>query len=270
MLNRQHLELLQTAVCSLFLLLLVFGIVSTLTMSTPSVAVAQEEGAESAEGAKEESSILSWMFEALGYGYSIIFLGLSFTLVSLFIMNLLMARRDNVVPADLVESFEAHLDEKQYQEAYDLAKSDESFLGQVLTAGLGKLSAGYAQSIEAMQEVGEEESMKMDHRLSYLALIGTVAPMLGLFGTVDGMIRAFRVIATSDATPKPQDLAKGISTALFTTLVGLAIAIPAISAYNIMRNRVARLVLEVGILSEGLMGRFESVGQKKKPAGGGE
>lgn len=267
MLNRQHLEMLQAAVCSLLLLLLLFGIVSAWTMSTPSVAVAQEEGDE---GAKEESSVLGWMFEALGYGYSIIFLGLSFTLVSLFIMNLLMARRDNVVPADLVDSFEAHLDEKQYQEAYDLAKSDESFLGQVLTAGLGKLSAGYAQSIEAMQEVGEEESMKMDHRLSYLALIGTVAPMLGLFGTVDGMIRAFRVIATSEAAPKPQDLAKGISTALFTTLVGLAIAIPAISAYNIMRNRVARLVLEVGILSEGLMGRFQSVGQKKKPAEGGE
>ena len=72
-------------------------------------------------------------------------------------------------------------------------------------------------------------------------------------------------IATSDSTPKPQELASGISTALFTTLVGLAIAIPAISAYNIMRNRISRLVLEVGIISEGLMGRFQSVG-KKKPA----
>jgi biopolymer transport protein ExbB len=61
-------------------------------------------------------------------------------------------------------------------------------------------------------------------------------------------------------------LAAGISTALFTTLVGLAIAIPAIAAYNILRNRIARLVLEVGILSEGLMSRFENVGgQKKQP-----
>jgi biopolymer transport protein ExbB len=264
MFNRQHLEILQAMLCSLLLLFFVFGAVSALTISTPLVASAQDTDEEGASE-KDESSVLGWMFSALGYGYSIIFLALSFTLVSLFIMNLLMARRDNIVPEELVENFEACLDEKQYQEAYDLAKSDESFLGLVLTAGLGKLSAGYAQSIEAMQEVGEEESMKLEHRLSYLALIGTVAPMLGLFGTVDGMIRAFRVIATSDSTPKPQELAAGISTALFTTLVGLAIAIPAISAYNIMRNRISRLVLEVGIISEGLMGRFQSLG-KKKPA----
>ena len=251
MFNRQHLGLLQAALCSLLLLFFIFGVVSTLTMSTPLVASAQD-AEEDGGGEKEEASVLGWMFNAFGLGYSVIFLGLSFTLVSLFIMNVLMARRDNIVPEELVDNFEQCLDDKQYQEAYDLAKSDESFLGQVLTAGLGKLSSGYAQSIEAMQEVGEEESMK-------------VAPMLGLFGTVDGMIRSFRVIATSDSTPKPQELASGISTALFTTLVGLAIAIPAISAYNIMRNRISRLVLEVGIISEGLMGPFQSVG-KKKPA----
>ena len=93
--------------------------------------------------------------------------------------------------------------------------------------------------------------------------VGTISPMLGLFGTVHGMIESFQVIALSDATPQAQELADGISTALFTTLVGLAIAIPAIAAYNILRNRVSRLVLEVGIISEGLMSRFQSVGGKK-------
>jgi hypothetical protein len=92
-----------------------------------------------------------------------------------------------------------------------------------------------------MQEVGEEENMKMEHRLSYLALIGTISPMVGLFGTVHGMIASFQVIARGGATPKPSELAQGISTALMTTLVGLAIAIPAIAAYNILRNRVAQL-----------------------------
>ena len=72
------------------------------------------------------------------------------------------------------------------------------------------------------------------------------------------MIVSFKVIADHpDVTPKPYELADGISTALVTTLVGLAIAIPAIAAYNILRNRVSRLVLEVGIVSEGLMSRFE-------------
>ena len=92
------------------------------------------------------------------------------------------------------------------------------------------------------------------------------APMIGLMGTVAGMIGSFQTIAESTTSPKPSELADGISTALFTTLVGLAIAIPAISAYNILKNRVARLVLEVGILSEGLMSRFSALGKK---GGGG-
>jgi biopolymer transport protein ExbB len=211
-----------------------------------------------------EMSLLSEALTALGWFYTVSFLILSFLLVALMVMNLLTARRENVCPSTLVEGFEKHLDGKQYQEAYELAKSDDSYLGQVLAAGLSKLSSGYPQAIEAMQEVGEEENMKMDHRLSYMALIGTVSPMLGLFGTVDGMIRSFSVIAHAVGTPPPSELAKGVATALWTTLVGLAIAIPAVAAFGIIKNRLDRRVLEVGIISEGLMARFENVGPRKK------
>ena len=105
--------------------------------------------------------------------------------------------------------------------------------------GSPKLSRGYNKALEGMQEVGEEESMKLEHRLSYMALIGNLSPMIGLFGTVHGMIASFQVIALGGASPKPAELAAGISTALFTTLIGLAIAIPAIAAYNVIRNRVS-------------------------------
>jgi biopolymer transport protein ExbB len=87
--------------------------------------------------------------------------------------------------------------------------------------------------------------------------------MFGLLGTVDGMVQAFEVIARSTVSPKPADLAEGIATALVTTLVGLWLAIPAICAFNILRNRFARLVLEVGIVSENLMSRFQNVGGQK-------
>ena len=123
--------------------------------------------------------------------YSVIFLCLSFALVAVFVMNVLMARRESILPQHLIDGFEAHLNAKKYQEAYELAKNDESFLGKVLSAGLARLSSGYPQAIEAMQEVGEEENMKLEHRLSYLALIGTISPMFGLLGTVDGMVQAF-------------------------------------------------------------------------------
>jgi len=209
----------------------------------------------------DEISYLQWAARSLGWFYGLVFLGLSFTLVALFVMNLLTARRENVLPISLITQFEQHLDEKQYQQAYELAKTDESFLGHVLSAGLSKVTVGYNQAIEAMQEVGEEENMRLEHRLSYLALIGSLSPMIGLLGTVHGMIDSFKTIAnTATGAPDPQALAQGISTALFTTLVGLSLAIPALAAYNLLRNRVARLVLEVGIVSEGLMSRFQ-----KKP-----
>jgi len=216
-------------------------------------------GGGDGESDNDESSVLGWIVESLGYGYLLIFLALSFTLVSLMVMNILASRRENLVPQELVDGFEEKLNEKEFQSAYDLARTDESVLGQVLSAGLAKLSKGYNRALESMQEVGEEESMKLEHRLSYMALIGNLSPMIGLFGTVHGMISSFQIIATSGSTPEPSELAKGISTALFTTLIGLAIAIPALAAYNILRNRVARLLLEVGVSSENLMSRFEDV-----------
>ncbi|MCC9604936.1 MotA/TolQ/ExbB proton channel family protein [Blastopirellula sp. JC732] len=224
-------------------------------------AAAPAAGAAPTEEPPKKLDALTWTMQALSY-YFFIFLLISVIFVALFVMCLLNARRDNVVPLHLVESFEACLDENKVQEAYDLAKEDDTFLGKVLSAGLEKVSLGYDKAIEAMQEVGEEENMKLDHRLSYLALIGSLSPMIGLFGTVDGMIRAFSVIALGGATPNPAELANGISTALMTTLVGLAIAIPAIASFSILRNRVDRLALEVGITSEGLMSRFQTVGRK--------
>lgn len=250
-----------TGLLALTLLLGGVGVVATL--ATPDVAFAQDDGAGDAASVAttgEKMNYLSWVAKSLGWGYSIVFLALSFTLVALFVMNLLQASRNNVVPEDLVEGFEEYLNANQYTEAYELASADESFLGKVLSAGLAKLSGGgdYPHAIEAMQEVGEEENMKLEHRLSYMALIGTISPMIGLMGTVQGMISAFETIATTaTGAPKPTELAGNISTALFTTLAGLMIAIPAIAAYNILRNRIARLVLEVGIVSEGLMSRFQ-------------
>ena len=210
---------------------------------------------------KEAVSALGWLIEALGI-YLIVFLLISVALVSLMIMNFLAVRRSVVCPPDLIDAFQAHLDEKQYQEAYELAKADESFLGNVLSAGLSKVSTSYKHAVAAMQDIGAEENMKLDHRASYLALIGTLAPMIGLLGTVDGMIRSFYTIATAGTSPDANKLAEGISTALLTTLVGLLIAIPAIAAYNIFKNMIQKLVLDVGITSDNLMGRFEKVGTK--------
>ena len=250
------------AACALAMLLMIPGVFTAISLGDPTPAVAQDSNDD--KGASSDSeSLLGKAITSLGIVFGPLFLIVSFALVALIVMNILTARRDNIAPIHLVEGFEDHLNEKRFQEAYEMAKNDDSFLGLVLSAGLAKLSGGHSQAIEAMQEVGEEENMKLDHKLSYIALIGTVAPMLGLLGTVVGMIQAFMHIG--DAAGGQVDaskLAGDISTALWTTFVGLAIAIPAIAAFTILRNRVSRLVLEVGILSEGLMGRFQNVGKK--------
>ncbi len=224
--------------------------------------------APAADGLPPQKSFLKWTIDASGPFGAIIGL-LSFLMVAMIMMNALQLRRDNIIPSEFIEHFEQKLNAKDYQGAYELAKTDESLVARMLTVGLGRLNRGYSEAIEGMQEVGEDENMTMEHRLSYLGMIGTIAPMLGLMGTVQGMIMSFRVIANSTTTPKPYELAEGISTALVTTIEGLIVAIPAMIAFGIFKNRVARFMLELGIIAEGLMSRFAALGKKTASAPGG-
>jgi len=242
------------------------------TTSSQVMAQGEDDAAADPAPAQDDAPVkqrnfLSWMIDALGWFWLLVFAALSFVMVALIMMNLLQVRRDVLLPNDFVEEFEQKLNGKDFQGAYEIARNDDSFVARVLASGMGRLSRGYPEAVEGMQEAGEDENMALEHRLSYLALIGTVAPMLGLMGTVQGMIASFEKISSSAVSPKPSELAEGISTALFTTLIGLGIAVPAMVFYSILKNRIQRLVLEIGMVSEGLMSRFAAVGKGSKPAG---
>jgi len=208
---------------------------------------------------EESMTLLGWIWKSLGFGYSVIFLSLSFILTAVVLINLVKTRRQRVLPTELIEEFEADLREKKYQHAYEVASGSETMLGAMLAAGLASLSSGHAKSMEAVEGACEEETMKLQHRAGYAALIGATSPMVGLFGTVHGMIRSFEKIATANTTPSAQVLAEGISTALFTTLLGLALAIPAMAVYHLIRNRVEKLTLEANLICEALMRPFSKV-----------
>ena len=229
----------------------------------PTVALAQDDLADEEGAQPEGESMLVFYYNALGLRYVIIFLLLSFALVALLVMCFLQIRREALMPKALREGFEAHLDAKEFQQAYDLAKADDSYLGHVLAAGMSKIQSGHAVAAEAMQESEDEEAMKLEHKISYVSLIGALAPMFGLLGTVDGMVGAFMVIAKSATAPKPSELAIGISQALITTLIGLWLAIPAIACFSLFKNWLQKLNGEVAEESERLMSRFQSVGVKK-------
>jgi len=222
----------------------------------PTVAMAQEEDA-AADGATEGESMLVFYYKALGLRYVIVFLALSFALVALLVMCFMQIRSAVLMPKGLSDAFEAHLEAKEYQQAYELAKADDSYLGHVLAAGMAKMTTGYGPAVEAMQAEEGEQAMKLDHKVSYVSLIGALAPMFGLLGTVDGMVAAFMVIAKSATAPKPSELAVGISQALITTLIGLWLAIPAIACFALFKNWLQKLNGDIDGEAMRLMSRFQ-------------
>ena len=181
---------------------------------------------------------------------------MSFYLIALVVWMALNYRSSSTVPAGLLRDVQDLLDQTKYNEAYHRLVGDSSFLARVLAAGVRKLPSGLAQAQRASELANESTTMEMEHRTTYLATVGTLGPMIGLVGTVYGMIIAFRVIAVEGSTPQANQLAAGISTALYATLEGIAISIPAIFFYALFRNRIARLSLEVGMTAELLLEQF--------------
>ena len=138
----------------------------------------------------------------------------------------------------------------------------------MLAAGVRKLPSGLPHAVRAMELANEDATMEMEHRTTYLATVGTLGPMIGLVGTVYGMILSFRVIAPEGSSPQASQLAAGISTALFATLEGIAMSIPAIYFYAMFRNRIARLSLEVAMAAEPLLEQFAPGVRRRRPGPG--
>ena len=226
---------------------------------------AAEEAAPAAAPAPGKSYLM-WIITASGPFGAMIALE-SFLLVAMIAMNMMQFRREMFMPAALIETFEQKVGAKDYQGAYEAAKASDSYLGKLLASGMARLSKGFEEAQAGMNEAADDEAMALDHKLSYTGLIVATAPMLGLLGTVQGMIDSFRVIAESETSPKPKELAEGIMTALVTTMEGLVVAIPAIFAFGLFKNKLARLQYDVSLVAEGLMSRFAGLGTAaKKPA----
>jgi biopolymer transport protein ExbB len=200
-------------------------------------------------------SFLAWMARASG-PIGLVIAAMSFYLVALVVWMALRYRTSIAMPRPLVRELQDLLEQKKYSEAYHRLVADNSLLAQILTAGVRKLPVGLPLAQRAMELANEDATMEMEHRTTYLATVGTLGPMIGLVGTVYGMIMAFRVIALEGSSPQASQLAAGISTALFATLEGIAISIPAIFFYSMFRNRIARLSLEVAMGAEPLLEQF--------------
>jgi biopolymer transport protein ExbB len=229
-----------------------------LTASRAQEASLPHVGGDAADGVARvdaTETFLGWMIRASGL-IGLVILAMSFYLIALVAWMALQYRRSVAVPEALLREVTELLERKQYTEAYQRLAADPSFLARVLAAGVRKLPSGIPPAHRALELANDDATMEMEHRTTYLATVGTLGPMIGLVGTVYGMILSFRVIATAGASPQASQLAAGISTALFATLEGIALSIPAIYFHALFRNRIARLSLEVELAAETLLEQF--------------
>ena len=214
-----------------------------------------EADADASGKAEDQETFLRWMIRASG-PIGLVILLMSFYLIALVAWMGMHYRRSVALPERLLRDVADLLSMKQYTEAYARLAADSSFVARVLAAGVRKLPQGVPTAQRAMEMVNDDVTMEMEHRTTYLATVGALGPMIGLVGTVYGMILSFQVIATAGSSPQASQLAEGISTALFATLEGIALAIPAISFHALFRNRIARLSLEVEAAAESLLDQF--------------
>jgi biopolymer transport protein ExbB len=199
---------------------------------------------------KPRRNLLQWAIDASG-PIGLFLLCLSVYFVALIIKLFLELRVSEAVPVDLVEKLEVAIKDKKFQEAYDACKDNDSFLARLVRTGVANLPNGRAEAKEAMANVQDEVVTLMETRISYLAIIGTLGPMIGLVGTIAGMIASFQEIANSvGGQVKPEKVAEGISTALFITLEGVSLSVPAIFFFAFFRNRIAQMTLETAKVAD--------------------
>jgi biopolymer transport protein ExbB len=249
-----------------------FALISLLALFTLTFVVAgwqplraQEEGAP-AEGQaelKEAPSFLTHMVKSAGPIFGPLILIVSIALVALIVLLAMDLRMVVAIPPDFVEEFTDTVNKRKFKEAFELAKGDNSFLARVLTAGMARLQYGIDDAREVILNTVDSIKASKEQLITYLATIGTLGPLIGLVGTVFGMIMSFMELSRG-GTPRADKLADGISHALVVTLLGVALSVPAIFCHAFFRNRLIRISMDTSNIADDLLTQMYH--NSRKPA----
>ena len=163
-------------------------------------------------------------------------LGTSMTMLTFIIQLFITMRDEQLAPSALVASLDSTIRAGNYQEAWEICRANKAYIAQVLKGALERLGRGKEAVETALIEHGIREGQTLKTKNSYLSVIGVIAPMIGLLGTVIGMMGAFAVLGSSGVAD-PRTLALRIGEVLMATASGLFIAIPAFIFYYYFRNR---------------------------------
>jgi len=244
-----------------------------LLLDHPQSAYGQDEGAqggaEQTENARPEASaaqpsLFKHIARSAGPFFGLVLGLISVSLVALIVLLSIDLRMPMAIPPAFVEEFTDTVNKRRFREAFDLARADNSYLGRVLTAGMGRLQYGIEDARETAYHMVDSIKAGKEQLITYLATIGSLGPMLGLVGTVYGMILSFMELSQPGKTPNPQKLADGISHALVITLLGIALAVPAIFCHAFFRNRLIRISMDTANVADDLLTQMYH--NSKRPA----
>ena len=168
----------------------------------------------------------------------------SIVAAAIFLERLWTLQSKRVLPAELTEKVWRWVEQRQIQDKHIAALQQNSPLGKILAAGLANRNRDRAVIRESIEDTGRHVVHELDRFIGMLGTIASLSPLMGLLGTVFGMIRTFNAITVS-GIGNPASLAGGIAEALITTAAGLTVAIPALLAYKYLRGRVQGLVVQM-------------------------
>jgi biopolymer transport protein ExbB len=193
------------------------------------------------------------MIKSVGIFMGLILGTLSISLVALVVLLAMDVRMGDSVPPAFVEEFTDTVNKRRFKEAYELAKNDTSFLARVLTAGMARLQYGIEDARETAMNTVESIKSGKEQLTTYLATIGSLGPLLGLVGTVYSMVGAFQDMAIPNEPVDPHKMAGTLSHGLVVTMLGIALAVPAIFCHAFFRNRITRITMETANVADDLL-----------------
>jgi biopolymer transport protein ExbB len=238
---------------------------STLHAGLTALGQAAADGSAAASGVKVESL---WDFVVKGGSLMIPIGACSLVAFTVIIERLISLRRSNVVPPAFIPGLKKVMDEEaDRSEAVEYCQKDGSPIANILAAGIKRLGESVELLERHIQEAGEREIVKLRKYLRSLSVVASIAPLLGLLGTIFGMIKAFQTVATSaESLGKAELLAKGIYEAMITTAAGLLVAIPVLVAYHYLSARIDGLVMDMDRTTVDFIEEYAEAHQGAAPA----
>jgi len=242
-----------------FLLKTIILIIALAVVLMIIVAVSSIGSASETADKIETQSFLEQFIVAGGPIVWFVLLPMSLIMVSLCAEHSITIRRKKLLPPDIGSKIVKQIREHSPAQFQERITDQKDLITIAVAKSMTKGKNDWFRMRSILTDSLQDQAMSLLRRIEWVNLIGNVSPMVGLFGTVFGMIKLFNAIVIAGGQPQPAQLAEGISVALVTTFWGLFIAIPALAIHSVFRNRIETLVNDAVVETENIMPQIRMI-----------